>query len=251
MTDENKSNNKKLIQRVPRYLESIIGIFIVPVLILLGIVWKKLPKKPFYLASLTIALIGWTWSWTVTSHVWWSFGERYMLGFDVIPHLPFEEVLFYPFGGILCLFLYVAMLRLKWTRGKTSAFIYWGYLILGVIVFGSVAFLKRENGPHYLTSQLLTYNLICCLILAPFVARDINLVAMITPVLILGPTGYFWDFFALKFGWWDFHAITQIRIGPVPFDEFNFFFYAPPSAISIYLLYCRLCRRPPIIDAGS
>lgn len=243
-----QSDSKKVVQRHPRYLQSIIAIFIIPVLMLLPVVWKKMPKKSFFFAAGTIALIGWAWSWTVTSHVWWSFGWPYMLGWDVIPHLPFEEVLFYPFGGILVLFIYVASHQIKWLPVIKSAKIYWAYLIVGTFIFATISYATRENKPMYLYSQLVTYNLMCCFLLAPAVAKEMNLTAMIMPVVFLLPVGFLWDCVALHYGWWDFHAITQIRIGPVPLDEFNFFFFAEPAALSIYLAYCRLFKESPILN---
>jgi len=235
---------KDVTPRKARYLQSIIIIFIVPAATLLAFVWKKMAKKAFFLTVATIALIGWTWSWMVTSHTWWSFGDHFMLGWEVIPDLPPEEVLFYPFGGILVIFLYVVSFRIKWLPVVQSAKAYWIYLIVGTILFGGAAIATRHNNPNYLYSQLITYNLICCLMLAPLVAKDMNLIGMCIPIVLLLPTGYLWDFIALKYGWWDFHAITQIRVGPVPLDEFNFFFYAEPAAISIYLAYCKLLKVP-------
>ncbi len=249
MANDGREPNKTEAKRAPNYLLSIIAIFIIPSLLLLPATWKKVAKKPFILASATIALIGWGWSWNVTSHVWWSFGWPHMLGWDVIPHLPLEEILFYPFGGILVLLVYVAVHRLKWVPVYKSATVYWIYLIVGTAILGTIAYLTRENVPMYLYSQLLVYNLCCCLLLAPFVAKDINLVAMLAPVFLLLPVGFLWDTVAIKYGWWTFHAITQIRIGTVPLDEFDFFFYAEPSAISIYLVYCRIFKMKPILDS--
>ncbi len=244
-----EASSKPEVKRSPSYLHSIIGIFIIPCFLLLGVVWKKMPKLPFFLAASTIAVIGWGWSWTVTSHVWWSFGWPHMLGLDVIHHLPLEEILFYPFGGILVLFVYVAVHRLKWFPVYKSVPVYWAYLIVGTAILTTIGYLTRENQPMYLYSQLVVYNLCCCIFLAPFVAKDMNLAAMLMPVVLLLPVGFLWDTVAIEYGWWTFHAITQIRIRTVPFDEFAFFFFAEPAALSIYFMYCRLLKTKPILDS--
>lgn len=229
----------------PRYLQTILLIFLLPILLLYKSVWKRLQPKPFFAAAATIAVIGWVWSWTVTSNVWWSFGRPFMVGWDVIPHLPIEEVLFYPLGGILCIFIYARISDIPRFRTATWPKGHWIYLAVGTVFFASVAFAYRRDGPFYLLSQLITYNFLCCFCLAPFVARRINPVGQLAPSLILGTVGFFWDFYAMKVGLWQFHAIT-FRVLTVPIDEFNFFLYAPTSAASIYLVYCRVFQLPPL-----
>lgn len=94
------------------------------------------------------------------------------------------------------------------------------------------------SGPHYLYSQFVVYNGLC-LTMAPLVGHDMDLRALSLPVLVLGTVGFLWDHVAFKYGWWIYHAVTQIRIWLVPLDDFNFFFFAPTAAVSIYLAACR------------
>lgn len=242
--DPNDPGSRRRLQRIPAYFFSILLVFVLPALTLGKWLWKKISPKPFFLSIALISVIGWIWSWVVSSNQWWSFGERYMLGFEIIPYLPLEEFLFYPFGGALSILIYVS---LENRHSLIKPGLYWGYLILGTLIFTGLAWFTRGNGPHYLTSQLIVYNIACCLVLAPFVAKRINLYGAILPALCLGTLGYFWDYIAFTYGWWDYHAITQIRISIVPIDDFNFFLYAPPSAISIYLVVFRFFNRdsPP------
>jgi len=168
-----------------------------------------------------------------------------MLGIDVVPHLPVEEVLFYPFGGVLCIFIYVYLVSTLKIEFQKST-IFWCFIMMGTLAFVGIAWVTRHFQPSYLYSQLVTYDLLCCLVLAPIVARTINLLTLSAPILLLGTAGYFWDFFAVKYGWWAFHAVTQIKLWTVPLDEFNFFLFGPTSAISIYLTFCALLRLPQI-----
>jgi hypothetical protein len=242
------SDRRDVAAKRPRYLESIIGIFIIPATIFYFLVRKHIQWKPFWYAAVTVAVIGWAWSWTVTSHIWWSFGWPFMLGIDVLPNLPVEEVLFYPFGGILTIFIYIFVsVHTRGVKQKSGA-LYWLFLVIGSLFFGGIAYAARDKVPFYLYSQLLVYNLVCCLLLAPLIAKEMNLLAMSVPILLLGTTGFFWDYYAIKYGWWQFHAVTKIYLNTVPLDEFNFFFYGPPSAIAIYLAFCRLFGVPQITD---
>lgn len=224
----------------PRYLECIIFLLIIPVTILNVPVWARLRKKAFFLASVTITLIGWAWSYTLSSHGWWMFGDRFMSGINVVHHLSLEEGLFHPFGGMLTLLLYVnaSCLLPRFSHPKAPA-LYWTFLIVGTLVFMGIAWATRQHRPYYLHSMLATYNFLCCLLLAPFVAGEMNLFPLSVPILVLGTVGYLWDFFAIKYGWWAYLAITQIRLHGVTIEEFNYYCFAPVSAVSIYLAFCR------------
>lgn len=230
--------NKEVLKRVPRYLQTLFFIFIIPNSILLPFAWKKLKKAAFLTAVGLIALIGWAWSWTVSFNGWWGFGEKFLLGIDVFPYLPFEEILFYPLGGALCIILYVCTQSVELFQNKTNPLTYWTLLILGTSVSGALAWATQGNSPYYLNSQLFTYNFLCCLALAPFVAKEVNLAALSASILIMGTIGYVCDFLAVRHGWWGFYAVTGLHLYKVPLEEFNFFCFAPASAISIYVA-CR------------
>lgn len=231
---------------VPAYLWSIIAIFIGPALVLLAKLWKRIPKVPFFASVAAISIIGWAWSWTVSRNLWWSFGERYMLGWEVVPHLPLEEFLFYPFGGMLCLLVYISRYRPPGPRRPVH---YWVFMTAGTALFAVLAWATRANGPYYLYSQFLVYNALCGLLLAPFAAKEVDMRALWAPVALLGSAGFGWDYVAFTYGWWDYHAITRIRVSIVPVDDFNFFLYAPAAAVSIYHCLCRLMGSAPVKDA--
>ncbi len=233
----------KSAKKVPAYFLSILVLFVVPVAALIKMCWKQTAKKPFFLSVGVICAIGWAWSWTVSKNGWWTFGERYMLGVEVIPHLPLEELLFYPLGGAFCILVYIAICKYS---VRIQPLMHWVFLLAGTLVFGFLAWRYRANGPHYLTSQLIVYNLATGILLAPYVAKHVNLIGVAAPVAVLGTIGFFWDYVAFKYGWWAYHAITQIKISIVPIDDFNFFLYAPTSAVSLYAAFCRLFRKPQI-----
>lgn len=236
----NPPSEKKSLKRFS-YLISILFFFLVPLVTIFKKEWEHIPKKPFFISFAIIGFLGWAWSWTVTSHVWWSFGENFLLGVEVIPHLPLEELLFYPLGGGLCILFYLYGFKIKIIQNQK---IYWTFLIIGNLTFGIIAWATRHNGPAYLYSQLFLYNTICSLALAPWVGKDINLTGLAIPIGILSVVGFIWDYIGFKYGWWVYHAITQIYISVVPLDDFNFFLFAPTAAVSIYVLICKLCNSP-------
>jgi len=184
----------------------------------------------------------------VTSHTWWSFGQTFMLGIDVIHHLPVEEALFYPFGGILCLFLYILLCSSKKFQNRKRPTVYWGFLVAGALVFVGLAWATWHHKPAYLISQLVVYDLMCCLFLAPIVAGDMDLLALSVPVILVGSSGFGWDYFAIKHGWWVYHAVTRMSLLNVPIEEFNYYLFAPASAISIYLAFCQFFKVPQTIS---
>lgn len=239
---------RKTLVRVPLYFWSIVLIFIIPVLGFLALLWKKVPKAPALCSFGLIGLIGWSWSWTVSYNGWWSFGEHYLLGLRVVPYLPVEEFLFYPFGGLLCILLYV------WRRsaGKPADFAnpkaYWAYLVVGTLAFGALAWATWSRGPYYITSQIVLYNIACSMLLAPWTADRIDLKALGVPIVLLGIAGFAWDYVGFKYGWWAFHAVVGIKLlGVVHIDDFDFFCFAPPAAISIYIVFCRLFGSPQVL----
>lgn len=222
-------------KRIPRYLLSIFSIFIIPDILLMPLVWRRLNKKALLAAMAAISLIGWAWSWNVTFHDWWTFKSNCMLGVNFLSHLFFEEILFYPFGGALCILLYLSADSINPFRNAKNSAAYLAFVLLGTAVFAATAWATRANGPYYLLSQLFTYNILCCLLLAAFVRKEINLAALCAPILLVGAAGFIWDFFAIKHGVWRYNAVTGITVLNVPIEEFNFYLFAPTSAAAIYL----------------
>lgn len=245
--DDIRSPSGGSVQRKASYLKSILVLFVIPVSLMLAFLKKRISPKPFWLSVGTVSIIGWIWSWVVSSNQWWTFGWEHMTGIYLVPHLPIEEVLFYPLGGAFCLLVYVWILTNSRLSRLVSPGFYWGYIFLGSAVFGTLAYLNRAEGPFYLYSQFVVYNFLCTFLLAPFVARRMNLAGMLAPVFLLGTIGYLWDVAAFSKGWWAYHAITQIKVGIVPIDDFNFFLFAPPSAISIYICFCRILKTPVVV----
>jgi hypothetical protein len=241
--DKRSSEQASALKR-SSYLLSIIFFFIIPTAVFVKSLWKNLPKKPFFLTFFTIGVLGWGWSWVVSSNVWWEFGANFLLGFNVIPHLPIEEVLFYPFGGALCVLLYVWVSRKK---RYTNVPLYWGFMIVGSAIFAALTWFTRENKPYYLYSQFILYNGLCSFLLAPFVAKRMNLLGLAAPIALLSIVGFIWDYIGFKYGWWVYHAITQIYVSVVPIDDFNFFLFAPTAGVSVYLMWCRLLKSPDVL----
>lgn len=243
--EKKEVNSADSIQRKPRYLQAIIAVFIVPIISLTGLVWKRIQKKPFFIAIPIISLIGWTWSWNGTYNGWWVFGEKFLWEWRVLKYLPLEEFLFCPLGGILSIYLY-ALAHSRRAKDVRNSAIYWSSLVMGTLIFAVIGLIRNSYHPSYLFSELVTFNLLCCLMLAPVVAKEINLGALLVPILGLTVTGFSWDFIAIRYGWWDYVTTTQIRIANVPLDEFVYYLYAPTSAVSIYVFFCRLLKLEPV-----
>lgn len=129
--------------RTPRYLQSLLLLFVLPVLFLWPSIWSTVEHKPFLASIAVISAIGWCWSIVVTSRRWWKFPERFLAGPRVIRHLPIEEFLFYPFGGILSIYAYVsAARRFKPLR---SVSVYWACLVVGSVAFVAFALAAGER----------------------------------------------------------------------------------------------------------
>ncbi|MFA6092250.1 MAG: hypothetical protein WCU88_01700 [Elusimicrobiota bacterium] len=242
---EEAASPRKL-ARIPLYLVSIVLAFLLPSLALLGRLWKKASRKALLISVAIIAIIGWSWSWMVSYSHWWTFGERYMLGWQVVPFLPIEEVLFYPLGGLLSILAY--LWAYSWLPRKVHAPSYWGFLSLGTLIFAGLVVSSWAYGPYYLLSQLVIYNFACSMLLAPKTASRMNLPALCVPIAGLGVVGYLWNYIGFKYGWWAYYATVRINVSVVPIDDFNFFFFAPTAAVSIYVFVCGLLGEEPIAD---
>jgi lycopene cyclase domain-containing protein len=227
------------------YLQSIIYIFIIPDLILSLTILRKIPKKPFVFAIFLIAFIGWSWSFFVSYFKWWSFSNEFVAGIYILHHLPIEEIIFYPSGGMLSILLYFHFGCRSSHKVKIAPRGYWSYLILGSSVFILLAWLTRHKDPYYLYSQILVFGILCSFLLAPITTKNMDLNALFPAIGILGVIGLIWDYIGVSQEWWRYHCITEIKVFNVPIDEFNFFLFAPTSAISIYLSCCKVfCVSP-------
>ncbi len=246
MADNNdrqpSSSQKKFSLSQISYLVSILIAFFTPIIVLFKQVGPKVSKKSLFTSTFIIGLLGWAWSWTVSSHGWWTFGEKFLLGVKIIPNLPVEEFLFYPLGGMLCILMYVWGAKFGVVR---KAIAYWLFIIVGTAVFAGLVWMTRDRKPAYIISQLILYNGICSFLLAPFVARDTNLVGLAVPIAALSVVGFAWNYVGFKYGWWAYHATMGINIDVVPIDDFNFFLFAPTAAVSIFLTVCKIFETPP------
>jgi lycopene cyclase domain-containing protein len=223
------------------YLLSIVVGFVIPILILFQKLWTIIPKKTLFMSFIVISVLGCSWSAFVSSRGWWSFGKEFLTGIKVFPHLPLEEFIFNPLGGLISILLYIRGCQIK---TLARPLIYWIFLVGGTAVFLTLGWVTRGRGPYYLYSQLVLYNFFCSLLLAPFVAKEMNLIGMSFSILVLSLLGYGWDTVGFKYGWWTYYAVTGIAIGYVHIEEFNFFLFAPVSAVSIYIVFCRILKTP-------
>ncbi len=244
MGDSQPVEKRKIEPSQYSYLISILVAFVAPILFLSKDLRKRIPPAPFYVSVAIIGVLGWIWSYIVSSHLWWVFGEKFLTGIKVIPNLPIEELLFYPLGGAICILFYLKMQTQAAFKNKISAKAYWIFIVLGTIVFTALVAARWHVKPYYLTSQLVLYNLLCTLLLAPWVAKNINLPGLALPVGILTVVGYSWNWIGFKYGWWVYNATTQIYLSVVPIDDCNFYFFAPTAAVSLYVFICQIFKSP-------
>lgn len=225
------------IKRRPRYLEGILILFGIPIFLLRKIVWKYVQPVPFIISLVIISLIGWTWSSVLSINKWWIFPEQFLVGVRVLPFLPLEEFLFYPLGGFLVIFIYEfgnKTFRNKFYNRKSLI----SLIYLGTLLFFGAAIYSYPSQPYYLYSQFIVYNLLG-LIFTYKIGETMNIYPLSLSTIAMGILGFFWDYFAFKYNWWIYVAITNIKIKNVPIDDFNFYFFAPLAAISIYMFIAR------------
>ncbi|MDE2290725.1 MAG: hypothetical protein KGL53_01475 [Elusimicrobia bacterium] len=230
----------------PLYYLSILFFFAEPVAALLKELWPRLPKRAFFSAFAFIAVLGWGWSWLVSASGWWSFGPRFMLGVEVLPHLPIEEVLFYPLGGALAVLAYLCA---RDERRPPRPGLLWAFLLTGTAIFAGLAAARWGRHPYYVVSQLVVYNTLCGILLAPWAAPKVDVAALALPVAGLGILGFLWNYVGFKYGWWVYHATLGLNVSVEPVDDFNFFLFAPTAAVLVYHAACRLTGSPPLEDA--
>jgi lycopene cyclase domain-containing protein len=222
------------------YLLSIVVLLVLPVCSL-GARLRSLVHWPAFAAALlAITVVGCSWSIVLTSRGWWSFGTDHVLGWRPVPNLLVEELLFYPAGGALSVLLYAAWARRPPVPQPRA---YVAFLIVGTLASAIVSQLGAA-APYYLYSQLVVYNAGVCGGLAPVVTQRIDVRGLAGSVSIMTSLGYSWDVVAFLNGWWQYHAITGLRLGVVPLDDFDFFLFAPTAAISVYELARSLMGAP-------
>lgn len=226
---------------LPWYSISLFAVFIVPFMFLFKTILKTVQKAPFFICIGIVCALGWAWSMLLSHNDWWHFPVKFILGIYPMPNLPLEEFLIYPLGGAFSVFLY-AWPTHKWGE-KTNPAAYWAFLFAVTGVFAALAIAKFETRPYYLYSQFVLYNGLS-FALAPFVARQVSMPGFFASTIGLGIVGFVWDYFAFKYGWWVYNAITGVKIAGIPVEDINFYMMAPTAAISLYLSLCRLFGKP-------
>jgi lycopene cyclase domain-containing protein len=227
---------------VPVYLISILVLMFLPAAGLYTRLRRELSTRVFFGSVGLVALLGWTWSYILNLNGWWTFAPHALTGLQLGSHLPVEEMLFYPSGGAICILLYETFRRRPGAERWPSSLWRW-YAWGGTAFFIIVAWARRAIGPWYLCSQILLYDLGLVLPLSGLLARSVDLRALLQATLVMTCIGYGWDHIGFAGDWWAYHASTDLWIGRVPFDDFNFFAFAPAAAVSIYLVLVRSFER--------
>jgi len=225
------------------YTKSLLFVFVIPFIFLFRTILRNVQKKPFFIALSAICVLGWAWSMLLTYQQWWVFPERFILGYRPLPYVPLEEFLIYPIGGAFSIFLYALPTR-KMAVANSAAF-FWFFTLTITGAFVALGWVKQDTRPFYLYSQLVLYNGLC-LLLGPWAARHVNAKGLLVSVGVLGAIGSVWDYYAFKFGWWVYHAITNVKVAGVPVEDVNFYLMGPAAAIALYVVLCRVSGVPQV-----
>ena len=241
MTDEREpsSGESKAGEAIRKlgYTKSLLFVFVIPFLFLFRTILRNVQKAPFFVSVAAVCVLGWGWSMLLTYQHWWVFPERFILGYRPLPYLPVEEFLIYPIGGAFSIFLYALPTR-KWPVA-TSAPFFWFFIVAVTAAFSGLAWWKHDTRPFYLYSQLVLYNGLS-FVLAPFSASRVNIKGLLISALTLGAVGSVWDYFAFRYAWWVYYAITNVKVAGVPVEDVNFYLMAPAAAIALYVALCRM-----------
>jgi len=203
---------------------------------------------PLLVSSLTVYRFNWLrgfWSVTLvalpfllwdiwfTAYGYWGFNQAYLLGWRVFT-LPLEEVLFFWIVPLACLFLYQSVKRAKWQTGVPKYLPKIMFLLIGVL---SLILATRYTKPYTVLVAVVT--LVC--LLTTFKAKWWSTFVATLPLLVL-------CFIAvngiLTFGipqlspepivWYSDVAISTIRLGSIPIEDFLYAFTLIALSISIY-----------------
>lgn len=238
MADSPVENVNTQTRKTPWYFITITTFFFLPIAYLLK-KSKNIDKPAFIKATLTIMALGYLWSYTVSSCGWWVFNPNTMLGIEILPHLPLEEILFYPLGGALSILIYIAIHKRDIAAnpvGKKYIWILVGItgIILACVVYST---LTLGKAPWYIISQVILFN---GLSIGLWFRKTHRLAANPALLAIFGMTiiGFFWNWIAFTKNWWSYHAVLGWHFPPqVPVDDWNFFIFAPLAAVSLYENY--------------
>ncbi len=223
-------------RKTPWYVITEIIFFILP----LAGLWttlKKMNRRAFGLTLVIIMVLGYSWSMLVSSHGWWQFNPQTMLGWQVLPHLPLEEALFYPLGGALSILVYGFLAdKMANPRWKSLGF-YFLFLALTLVVLGAATTAVANNfHPAYILSQVVLYNGLA-LLLWPVAGPKFHLPGLLVTIVILTAVGVFWNYVGFTQRLWWYTAVLGWNWPKaVPVDDWNFYIFAPLAAISLYIL---------------
>jgi hypothetical protein len=172
----------------------------------------------------------------VSASKWWVFNPACMLGVQVLPNLPLEEMLFYPLGGALSILVYQRLKSRNESapRAGLGTFCLLAVMTAAAVVAIFIAQAQHGRWAYYLISQLVLFNGLTLILW--WVPRARFLVGP-TSLAVLGMTviGFAWNWLAFTQGWWTYHAVLGWMFPPrVPVDDWNFFIFAPLAAISLY-----------------
>lgn len=235
------SNNNT--HRVPWYFLTIIAFFILPITFLIKYT-KKINYAAFFKALGMIMFLGYCWSFLVTSSGWWVFNPNTMLGFEILPHLPVEEVLFYPLGGALSILVYLAVSQyFGFVKcAKKGYLVGISIITIGSIVATVISIIHFQKMPFYIISQIVLFNGLSIGV-GLMKKQYIILKGAWFSVLIMSIIGFFWNWIAFTQTWWSYHATLGWFLPThVPVDDWNFFVFAPLAAISLYECFVRRRR---------
>lgn len=221
-------------KRRPRYLQVLITLFIFPLIVMARWLFKGASKKAIFLGTFAVTLIGWSWSMMLSANQWWIFPKKWLIGIWLLPNLPLEEMLFYPIVTLFMIGTY-NLLSLRWPAKLNNPWLYRLYLYLGTLVFLILGLIYREEKPYYIYSQLIVFNLLA-IVSCEVIWKLINPKPFILIIGSLFVVGLVWDYFAFKYDWWIYNPLMGPKFLNIPIEDVNFYLYATPAGISLYLL---------------
>ncbi len=221
-------------RKTPWYLITELIFFIIPIAVI-GLTWKKMNRKALLISVLLVMVLGYLWSIMVSANGWWQFNHNTMLGFELLPHFPIEEALFYPLGGALSIMLYTVF-KVKLEKFTIPPiFLYLNIVLVTIflLVLTGIS-INTNHQPVYIVSQFVLYNGLC-LLMWQWAGKKIHVLSMWTCVLLMTIIGFIWNWIGFTQNLWSYHA-TLGWMWPqgVPIDDWNFYLFAPMAAVSLY-----------------